>query len=83
MSRYNAEELQLAIGQEVILVYFKDEIHGTIVGIRNSTNNPGYEMITVKTDDNHTKEAFFIHRIKSVPVLDTLKETKLWKLLYS
>lgn len=81
LSKYSIDELQLAIGQDCLIVYFKDEIDCVIVSV-DVKNALGYETCIVRTNDQHIKEAFFIHRIKSVPFLDSLRETKLWKLLH-
>jgi hypothetical protein len=82
MSKYSTDELQLAIGQDCTLFYYSDEITGTLMQITGLNRGIGYETVVIKTKDQHIKEAFFIHRIKCVPFLDTLRESKLWSLLF-
>ena len=79
MSKYSLDELFLAIGQKCVVIYYKDEIKGTIESVKQSLI--GLHMITLKTFDNHVKEAFFITRIKTVPFLDEMRKKKLWLLL--
>lgn len=70
----------MSVDQPCIITYYGSDIKCTIVKLKISSyaNN---DIVIMETDDQHIKEGFFISRIKIIPFIDKLRETKIWKLI--